>query len=529
MKKAIGYTRISTKDQSNFSLDGQQQHIQDYATKHEIEILSFFKDDGESAKNFDRPNWKLLEQFVKEHHRNIDMLIVAKFDRFSRNLREALNMIDSLESKYGIIVVSVFEHIGLHPKNPHYFEYRTHSLLSANTELLRIRERTKMGIRQANITGQWVNKPPYGYQKVKTDTGKRTLEINVAKAMTIQSIFQLFVQGNSYKEIGLYMKREGFAQRHKSFIQRILKNHAYAGLIKVSEFYDEPEKLITGLHPAIIEVGTFWKVQQMMQPRLMVKYSINDNFPLRGVLHCHPCNKLLTAAFSKGKSKRIGYYFCNVDRKYNFNSNRVHTLFDALLQELSLPVNYINYLEETSRQVLEEKLEHRDLHIVEKRKELAAIDEQISSLQRAYIRDKVFTPADYKKMYTELENEKQVIQIFISDITTPLDKVWTTYNKELYRLTDVKKVYDLADTNQKQTFIRIVFERDLRYWEGCFRTQFLLPVFSLKAASLQEKKLLVIEQPEGNFIGNQGFVPPKVSKSNPLHELITLFSNIKIA
>ena len=54
MKKAIGYVRISTEDQSNFSIDGQQKLIAEYCTKKGIELLNMFTDEGQSAKNFDR-------------------------------------------------------------------------------------------------------------------------------------------------------------------------------------------------------------------------------------------------------------------------------------------------------------------------------------------------------------------------------------------------------------------------------------------------------------------------------------------
>ena len=49
MKKAIGYIRISTKDQSNFSLEGQEKYIREYAERLQITISAIFKDDGKSA------------------------------------------------------------------------------------------------------------------------------------------------------------------------------------------------------------------------------------------------------------------------------------------------------------------------------------------------------------------------------------------------------------------------------------------------------------------------------------------------
>ena len=107
MKKAIGYARISTKDQSTYSLKGQHDEIVSYCAKNDISLLSVFEDDGQSAKNFDRISWIQVEDYIKINHKDIDYLIVYKYDRFSRNLTESLAMIDKLEKKYKIVILSI--------------------------------------------------------------------------------------------------------------------------------------------------------------------------------------------------------------------------------------------------------------------------------------------------------------------------------------------------------------------------------------------------------------------------------------
>lgn len=149
MKKAIGYIRISTKDQSVYSLPGQRSEIGNYCNKNDIQLLDVFEENGQSAKNFDRINWQQLEHYIKLNHKEIDYLIVYKYDRFSRNLTEALAMIDKLEKKYKIIILSILENIGVHPKSPMFFLFRTQLLLNANNELNYIKERTAFGMHQA--------------------------------------------------------------------------------------------------------------------------------------------------------------------------------------------------------------------------------------------------------------------------------------------------------------------------------------------------------------------------------------------
>jgi len=133
-KKAVGYVRISRADQSTFSLAGQEESIRTHCSRAGIELLSIFKDDGQSAKNFDRVSWKELEAYIKQHHKEVDYMIVMKYDRFSRNLSEALVMIDKLEKKFKITIISVMEPIGLHPAAPYFFQFRTQMLLGAEVE-----------------------------------------------------------------------------------------------------------------------------------------------------------------------------------------------------------------------------------------------------------------------------------------------------------------------------------------------------------------------------------------------------------
>ena len=45
MKKAIGYVRISTEDQSNFSIEGQEKLIQEFCIKQNFQLVEVFKDE----------------------------------------------------------------------------------------------------------------------------------------------------------------------------------------------------------------------------------------------------------------------------------------------------------------------------------------------------------------------------------------------------------------------------------------------------------------------------------------------------
>ena len=77
-----GYARVSTAGQS---LVGQKNNLKEYGA----EIIISEKYTGTTT---DRPQFDKLVRSIKGN----DTLIVTKLDRFARNTREALNLIDSL-------------------------------------------------------------------------------------------------------------------------------------------------------------------------------------------------------------------------------------------------------------------------------------------------------------------------------------------------------------------------------------------------------------------------------------------------
>ena len=106
MKKGIVYLRISNDRQSNHSISGQNMVVQSWCERNNVQIIDTFTDEGFSARNFDRPDFKRLNTFIEKHYRRVDHLIVFAFDRFSRDAGEAIVAIKKLQRQFAIKVVS---------------------------------------------------------------------------------------------------------------------------------------------------------------------------------------------------------------------------------------------------------------------------------------------------------------------------------------------------------------------------------------------------------------------------------------
>lgn len=528
MNNAIGYIRISTKDQSNFSLDAQEDHVRSYAKTCHYNLLELFIDNGQSAKSFDRTEWKKLEAFVREHYKNVNFLIVPKFDRFSRNVSEALNMIELLENKFRIRVISVFEPIHLPIHSPYYFQFRTNLLMNAQVERMVIIERTRMGLNQASKKGLIVNNAPFGYVNARNEKNQPTVAIDPKRAEMVKLVYQLFINGVGYREIQLHLHhRHGEKLPGHSTMKRILTNPVYAGLVRVPAFQEQPEHFVKGIHEPIIPEDTWLRVQQMMKPGTRTRKVLSEDFPLRGAISCH-CGRPLTAAFSKGKTTKVGYYWCHTHRSVNLRAAAMHEQFEELLQELSLPDKYIQTLMDLTDQGMKDAVKEADERIAEKQKELSLVIGKQERLQEQLLEGGVFTREEYNKWNIRLHQERSIIENELNELRYPVEMIWETYRTSLPKLGNLKYLFQMADLPQKNAMINAVFDNKLYYQNGTYRTPFLLDIFRPKAASLQEKKLLVVEQllEENSLIQR---LYPNGDIQRTLNNFLSIIAGIRVA
>ena len=110
MKKITAiYVRrsVSDKDKDNNSLSIDSQKAECVKSLREGEEYRIYCDDGKSAKNIkQRPAFMQMMSDAKEGL--LERIIVKKYDRFSRNMREYLNVTNTLDG-YGVSVLSLTE------------------------------------------------------------------------------------------------------------------------------------------------------------------------------------------------------------------------------------------------------------------------------------------------------------------------------------------------------------------------------------------------------------------------------------
>ena len=98
---------VSDKDKGNNSLSIEAQKEDCIRYLGEGAVYRIYCEDGKSGKDIaHRPEFMRMMEDAKDGL--IDRIVVKKYDRFSRNMREYLNVTDQLD-KYGVGVISLSE------------------------------------------------------------------------------------------------------------------------------------------------------------------------------------------------------------------------------------------------------------------------------------------------------------------------------------------------------------------------------------------------------------------------------------
>lgn len=193
-----------------------------------------------------------------------------------------------------------------------YFEF---SLFMSRREYKTIRRRMQAGRAAAVREGKYVGSVrPYGYERVRlTDNSGFTLAPVESEAEIVRCIFQWYLNdsgcsriANRLNEMNVSSLRGGIFTA--SAVRDILKNPVYIGKLRwnrrkvvktikngVSRPINADHLLFDGLHPAVIDLSTWYAVQKKFSlnpPRPTADTAVIQN-PLAGLIRCNVCRRAM--------------------------------------------------------------------------------------------------------------------------------------------------------------------------------------------------------------------------------------------
>ncbi|AEX84742.1 Integrase, site-specific serine recombinase [Marinitoga phage MPV1] len=257
MKKAAAYARVSTKDQSKISIEGQFKTIENFAKQYGFKIVDYFSD-KDSGKKMKREQLDiLLENAYKGKY---DVILVEKYDRFSRAGIDGQVIIQDLEKNYNVLVIAALEPFDV--STPQGRFTRTIILASYTLEGEMISQRTKMRMKDIASKKYWMGgNPPFGFDsyQIIDDEGKkrRKLKINEEQAKIVREIFELRLKNIGYSEIAKRLNERGIKNARGnlwrgSTILDMINNPLYAGIYIYGKGNKRSRKRSSELKDAVI-------------------------------------------------------------------------------------------------------------------------------------------------------------------------------------------------------------------------------------------------------------------------------------
>jgi DNA invertase Pin-like site-specific DNA recombinase len=152
MRAAI-YARVSTSNNGQ-NPEMQLRELRQYCKRRGLEIAGEYVDAGVSGAKEHRPQLDALLAACRK--RCVDAVVVYRYDRFARSLRQLVNALEEFRS-LGIEFISLYEGVDTSTPNGRLVFGIFASIAEFEREL--IRDRVKSGIAAARSKGKRLGRP----------------------------------------------------------------------------------------------------------------------------------------------------------------------------------------------------------------------------------------------------------------------------------------------------------------------------------------------------------------------------------
>jgi hypothetical protein len=245
---------------------------------------------------------------------DLDVVVVAKLDRFSRSLRHLVNTIPELEDS-GVAFVSVAESIDGTTATGRLFR----SVIGAFAEFERerITERMLEGHQRTAEAGGWTGgPPPFGYRAVRRgrqtvlepDEGGEADTVRLAVDLVLDHGVSCYEAARRLNALGRGPRRAE-RWRHQN-LRRVLKDPALAGKWAWGRRSDRVD-LVEVAIPPVIEPDRWVLLQQALERTATGPKGKTRFYLLTGRLTA-PCGERYTGLWRKDRERR--YYRCSGSR-----------------------------------------------------------------------------------------------------------------------------------------------------------------------------------------------------------------------
>ena len=414
------YARVSTTKQAekDLSIPDQLRQMREWCNSKDYKVAVEYVEPGASATDDRRP---VFQQMITEAcitPAPFDAIIVHSLSRFFRDSIE-FGLYERKLKKYDVGLYSITQQTTDDPGGEMarkifnvFDEYQSRG--NAKHTLRAMKENARQGFFNGSH-------PPFGYRKIDVSAkgrreNKKRLEIDPSEAAIVCKIFDLYLNGNGKKLLGMkgiacYLNEQGITRRgckwSRTAVNKILGDKVYVGEYyfnkteaKTRKIKPESEWVRIKIDP-IIDMETFKRAHQLRKyrsPSNLPPRVVNSPTLLTGLLKCGLCGSSMTTA--TGKSGCYKYYKCTnkINKGKSECSNRNipmekldHLVLKTMAEKIFTPARVEDMMKQLQAQLKKgQALTGNQLKALTK--EFNKIDQKLQRLYDAY--ENGFLPMD---------------------------------------------------------------------------------------------------------------------------------------
>ena len=484
------YCRLSQED----SLDGESNSISNqkklllaYCKDHNLPNPVFFVDDGYSGTDYDRPGFQAMLDEIEAGR--VAVCCTKDLSRLGRNSTLTGMFINITFAKHNVRYIAINDN------------YDTLNPNSVDNDFAGIRmwfnefyaRDTSRKIRAVNKAKgergeRLTTNVPYGYRKNPEDN--KDWIIDEEAAMVVRHIFDLCMEGRGPMQIAKQLKEEMIlnptAYKRKNGIKspspepadpyswnintivHILERQEYTGCTvnfktytnsiwdkKQRETPEENRVVFYNTHPAIIDLATFDKVQEIRQQRHRRTKTGKSNM-FSGLVFCADCKARMYYCTTSYFEERQDHFVCGNYRS-NTGSCSAHFIRAVVLEQLVLEhiqnviwfvLHHEAYfranMEQLHRMQAEEKLHTMRKELAKGEKRIQELDRLFIHLYEDHVAGKV-SDERFAMMSRNYEDEQQTLKMDMENLRQEIEaQEQKNQDLELF-IQKVKKYADLEE------------------------------------------------------------------------------------
>ena len=454
VERVAAYIRVSTQEQHlhGISLDAQVQKIQEYADKHNMRIVEWYKDEGVSGRKLIKKRPELQRMIQDAEKGKFERILFIKIDRFFRSVAEYHECMKRIAP---VVWTTTEEEYDLTTANGRMLVNM--KLTIAEMEADQTGERIKIVNEYKASTGQplvGTQSLPFGFRVGQdTKTGRKNVIKDPDEAPILEDLINYYMEVQNRRKTILYAYSKYHLSLTQSQVQILFNNPMLHGEYRGNPNYCEPyiDKLT---HDALMELNNSSNLKDNTAPDRVYMFA--------GLMKCPECGRLMSGTPGHTRNRQGKRY---VYKKYRCSHafvsagkcNYKKVLNERTIETLMLEKakEYLDDYQEVGIKTTPDQSKKVYLYDIEE------IHQEIDRLNYSWRKGMIRTVEQYEKDHEDLMKKLHLAE---AERTADIPR---DYSEAIEILKGIwNGSYEILSDVEKQSFWRSVVDYIVPDWSG---------------------------------------------------------------